>query len=290
MAEHRKNLTVRTGVTARSVLMDKGRAVGVQYLHRRRLLSAHVRREVIVTAGAIGSPKLLLLSGIGPADELRKLNIPVVHDLPGVGKNLQDHARVDLLYQLNGQYSLDKYKRPHWAIMAAAEYVLFNRGPITSNFTDGGAFWWSNKDEKEPDTQFHFIPLGASVPYRNGCSINCYYLRPRSRGSVTLRTTDVATAPLIDSNPFEDPYDMEQTIAAVKLSQQIMWQPALSRYLQREFAPGPPVKTPQEYAEYIRNAVQTGFHLVGTCKMGVDEGAVVQPGSAGARPRGPACL
>jgi choline dehydrogenase-like flavoprotein len=277
MARQRKNLQVRTGVTVHNVLVKNGRAIGVNYQHRGRVVSAYAEREVILAAGSIGSPKLLLLSGIGPADSLRKFNIPVVHDLAGVGQNLQDHGRVEALYQLNGVHSLDKYKRPQWAIMAAIEYVLFNRGPITSNFADGGAFWWSDRHEAEPDLQFHFIPAGASVPYRNGCSINCYNLRPRSRGSITLQSADPNVAPLIDSNHFEDPYDLDRTVEGVKLCQTIMAQPAIARYLLREFAPGSVVRTKEQYSNYVRNMVQTGYHPVGTCKMGIDESAVVGP-------------
>jgi choline dehydrogenase len=277
MARHRKNLQVCTGVTVHNVLIKDGRAVGVNYLHKRRVVSAYAEREVILSAGAIGSPKLLLLSGIGPADSLRKLNIPVVHELAGVGQNLQDHARVDALYQLNGAHSLDKYKRPHWAMMAAMEYLLFNRGPITHNFADGGAFWWGDRQEAEPNLQFHFIPAGASVPYKSGCSMNCYNLRPRSRGSIALQSADPNVPPLIDCNHFEDPYDLDQTIKGVKLCQTIMTQPAIARYLLREFAPGSVVKTKEQYSDYVRNVVQTGYHPVGTCKMGVDESAVVGP-------------
>jgi choline dehydrogenase-like flavoprotein len=277
LARQRKNLQIRTGVTVQNVLLKSGRAVGVSYLHKGRPLTAYAQREIILTAGAIGTPKLLLLSGIGPADELRKLDIPVVHELRDVGRNLQDHARVDVLYQLNGVHSLDKYKRPHWALMAAMEYVLFNHGPITSNFADGGAFWWGDRRERDPNLQFHFIPAGASVPYRSGCSMNCYSLRPRSRGSVTLSSADPKAVPLIDSNHFEDPYDMDQTIAGLKLCQSIMSQPAMSKFVQREFAPGSAVTSNEQYAEYARSTVQTGFHPVGTCRMGVDEHAVVGP-------------
>jgi choline dehydrogenase-like flavoprotein len=277
LARGRKNLRVHTGITVRSVRVESGRAVGVEYLHRGRLVSAPAAQEVILTAGAIGTPKLLLLSGIGPAASLRKLDIPVVHDLAGVGQNLQDHARVDALYQLNGVHSLDKYKRPHWAFMAAMEYVLFNHGPITSNFADGGAFWWGDRHEAGPNIQFHFIPAGSSVPYRSGCSMNCYHLRPRSRGAITLQSADPNAAPLIDCNHFAEPYDMEQTIEGLKLCQTIMAQPALATYLLREHAPGSEVKTRDQYASYVRSTVQTGFHPVGTCRMGVDESAVVGP-------------
>ena len=277
MARGRKNLQILTGVDVQKVVIEHGRAVGVDYVHRGRVIRAHADCEVILAAGAVGSPKLLMLSGIGNAEHLREFNIPVMLDSPEVGANLQDHARVDALYELNGAHSLDKYKRPHWALMAAAEYMLFRKGPITHNFADGGAFWWSDHSEGQPDLQLHFIPAGASVPYRSGCSVNCYHLRPRSRGSVRLQSEDPRVSPLIDANYFADPYDMDRSIEGLQLCQSIMSRSALAPYLRREFAPGKAVESSEQYREYIRNTVQTAFHPAGTCRMGGDDEAVVDP-------------
>jgi len=277
LARGRKNLQILTGVAVQKVVIEHGRAVGVDYLLRGRVVRAHADREIILAAGAVGSPKLLMLSGIGNAKHLRELKIPVTVDSPGVGANLQDHARIDALYELNGAHSLDKYKRPHWALMAAAEYILFRNGPITHNFADGGAFWWSDHRSEQPDLQLHFIPAGASVPYRSGCSVNCYHLRPRSRGSVRLQSADPSASPLIDANYFADPYDMDRSIEGLRLCQSIMSRPALAAYLRREFAPGEGVKSSEQYREYIRSTVQTGFHPAGTCRMGGDDEAVVDP-------------
>ncbi len=277
MAKGRKNLQILTGIDVQKIVIENGRAIGVDYLHKGRVVRAHADREVILAAGAVGSPKLLMLSGIGNAEHLRQFNIPVTLDSPGVGANLQDHARVDALYELNGVHSLDKYKRPHWAMMAAAEYVLFRKGPLIHNFADGGAFWWSDRVEGQPDLQLHFIPAGASVPYRSGCSVNTYHLRPRSRGSIKLQSADPGVAPIIDANYFAEPYDMDRTIEGLQLCQSIMSKAALAPYLSREFAPGKAVETKEQYREYIRNTVQTGFHPVGTCRMGSDDDAVVDP-------------
>ena len=277
IARGRNNLQILTGVDVQKVVIENKRAVGVDYLHRGRVIRAHADCEVILAAGAVGSPKLLMHSGIGRAEHLRELDIPVILDSPGVGANLQDHARIDALYELNGAHSLDKYKRPHWALMAAAEYVLFRNGPITHNFADGGAFWRSDRSSDQPDLQLHFIPAGASVPYRSGCSVNCYHLQPRSRGSVRLQSADPRVAPLIDANYFADPYDMDRTIEGLQLCQSIMSRPALTSYLRREFAPGSAVASIEQYREYVRNSVQTGFHPAGTCRMGSDEQAVVDP-------------
>ncbi len=277
LAKGRRNLRVRAGITVHKVLVDNGRAVGVSYLDNGRLINEYADCEVILTAGAVGSPKLLMLSGIGPADHLRSVGIPVIHDLAGVGRNLHDHARVDAFYELNDAYSVDRYKHPLRAMMAGIEYLLFKGGPIASNLLVGGVFWWSDRQEQDPNLQFFFVPMSADVPYRSGCSMNFYALRPRSRGSVMLRSADPDAHPLIDSNPLADPYDLEQTIDGLRICQWIMSQPAMKRCLRREYAPGPDVRTKEQYAEYVRNMVQTGFHLVGTCKMGVDDSAVVGP-------------
>jgi choline dehydrogenase-like flavoprotein len=275
MARGRKNLTIRTGVHVHKVLLRNGRASGVRMLDKGQLIDVHADREVLVTAGAVGSPKLLLLSGIGPAEDLEKLGIGVELDLPGVGKNLHDHPRVDVYYELNGPHSLDRYKKL-WGVAALGmQYVLFRNGPCASNLLDGGGFWWGNDEDDDPNVQFFFVPLSSNVPYRYGCSMNAYELRPRSRGSVKLQSADPKQHPLIDPNFFADPRDMARTVEAVKLLQTIARQPALARYIKQEFAPGSAVTTFEQYAEYVRANVGTGYHLVGSCKMGVDADAVV---------------
>ncbi len=276
-ASGRQNLTVKTGIIVQKVLIENGRAVGVQIQDGGDLVDLRADREVLITAGVIGSPKLLLLSGIGPGDELRSLGIPAVLDLPGVGQNLQDHARVDLFYELNGPHSLDRQKTKFRAGMLALEYLLYKRGPCASNLLDGGGFWWTDRSEADPNIQFFFVPHSSRVPYRHGCSINFYELRPRSRGSVRLRSADPQANPLIDPNFLADARDLERTIAGIKVCQSIMSQPALARLIKREFAPGPDIRSDADYAGYARRMVETGYHMVGTCKMGVDDSSVVTP-------------
>ncbi len=273
----RHNLGVRSDATVLKVLMEGDRAVGVQCATGRDVTTVRARREVILTAGAVGTPKLLLLSGIGPADELRQLGIPVAHDLPGVGRNLQDHARIDLLYELNGQHSLDRYKKPFSLAMLGLEYLVYRQGACASNSLDGGGFWWSDCDEPDPNIQFFFVPLSSDVPYRHGCSMNFYELRPRSRGTVRLRSADPVDGPLIDPNYFADPADLERTVSAFEVCRSIMKQPAMAKLIRREHAPGADVDGPEALARYARSAVGTGYHLVGSCRMGTDENAVVTP-------------
>lgn len=276
-ALRRPNLTVRSGVTVHRVVIESGRAVGVQIAEEGRLTTIRAEREVIVTAGAVGSPKLLLLSGIGPAAQLHDLGIPCVLDLPGVGRNLQDHARIDLHYELNGPHSLDRYKSRSARALLGLEYLLLRRGIAASNNLDGGGFWWSDRSDPDPNIQFFFVPLSGGVPYPNGCSMNFYELRPRSRGTVRLRSADPLEQPLIDPNYFADPRDLDRTVAGIEVCRSIMRQPAMAALIRREYLPGPHLSRPEELARYAREIVGTGYHLVGSCRMGVDQDAVVTP-------------
>jgi len=279
----RPNLTVRKDVLVSRIVVENGRAVGVEIVEAGRPTLIRAESEVIVTAGAIGSPKLLLLSGIGPADALRKLGIAVAADLPGVGQNLHDHFGVDIVHELSGPYSLDKYNKPHWKALAGLEYLLFRKGPVASTIVEGGAFWYAEKDAATPDLQFHFL-VGAgveagvpSIPSGSGTTLNSYTLRPRSRGSVTLRSADPADAPVIDPNFLADPYDVRVSTEGVRQSREIMMEPALRRYVRKEHFPGDRAKTPAELEAYVRQYGRTSYHPVGTCRMGVDRMAVVAP-------------
>ncbi len=279
----RPNLSVLTNCLSTRLVIEDGRAVGVEYRQSGGLRVARAAREVIVAAGAIGSPRLLLLSGIGPADELRALGIDVVLDLPAVGRDLQDHYGTDVVYELGGPYSLDKYNKPHWMLWAGLEYKLFGKGPVASNIVEGGAFWWSDRNSPTPDTQFHFLSgagVEAGIPAPesgSGCTMNTYFLRPRSRGSVTLRTGDPAAAPAIDPNYLADPYDVLQSVRGVKMMRDIMRQTAFASTVTREHVPGAALQSDAEIEEYIRQRGRTSYHPVGTCRMGGDAASVVDP-------------
>ena len=282
-AKGRRNLDVRTDTFTTRILLEKGRAVGVEIVQGGQAQVIRAEREVIVTSGAIGSPKLLLLSGIGPAADLRALGLPVSVDLPGVGKNLQDHMDIDVVYELTGPHSYDKYKKLHWKLWAGFEYKAFNKGPVASNIVEGGAFWWGDRGEPTPDLQFHFLPGAGveagigTVPSGNGCTLNSYHVRPRSRGTVTLQSADPRQAPIIDPNSFAEPYDLDRAIDGVRISQEIMAQSAFGPYVSREHIPGTGVRSRAEYEAFAREAARSAYHPVGTCKMGVDHLAVVDP-------------
>jgi choline dehydrogenase-like flavoprotein len=279
----RPNLSVESGCLSTRIAVQGNRAVGVEYMQGGQKHVARAEREVIVTSGAIGSPKLLMLSGIGPADHLRARGIEVVQDLPGVGQNLQDHFGIDIVYELSGPYSLDKYAQLHWMAWAGLEYALFRKGPVASNIVEGGAFWYADPAASTPDLQFHFL-AGAGVeagvpkiPSGSGCTLNSYTLRPKSRGTVTLRSADPAAPPVIDPNYLAEPYDLRTSAEGVRISREIMNQAAFAPYIRREHFPGADVRTQAGLEDYARQFGRTSYHPVGTCRMGVDAMAVVDP-------------
>ncbi|WP_243054943.1 GMC family oxidoreductase [Pseudomonas sp. BP01] len=280
-ARKRANLQILTGRKVIRILFEGKRAVGVEYLERGEVKSALARKEIILSAGAIGSPHLMLLSGVGPADELKAVGIPVVHDLPGVGKNLQDHMDVFLIYDLNGQHSYDKYKQLHWQAQAGLQYALSRSGPAASNLCEGALFWHADPTDPQPNLQYHFLP-GAGVeqgtdgaPSGNGCTINICQTRPRSVGSVRLKSRNHDDHPAIDPNYLSDPYDLDCLTEGVRLAEEIMRQPSISRYVNRIHRPVQPFANRDERREFVRTTAQGALHPSGTCKMGSDALAVV---------------
>ncbi|MGA0541787.1 GMC family oxidoreductase [Neotabrizicola sp. VNH66] len=277
-AEKRANLTVRTGAQVLRIVVEKGRAVGVQ------LPEGVIRasREVVLASGAIGSPRLLQLSGIGPADHLRGLGIPVVCDQPGVGANLQDHVDLFVIAECTGPHTYDRYAKPLWSAVAGLQYLLTRKGPVASSLFETGGFWYADPAARSPDIQFHLglgsgIEAGVDAMPNGGVTLNSAYLRPRSRGTVRLASADPKAAPLIDPNYWEDPYDREMSIRGLKLAQEMMAQEALKPFVLAERLPGPKVRTDQEYFDYAVRTAKTDHHPAGTCRMGSDPEAVLDP-------------
>ncbi|MEI7601341.1 MAG: GMC family oxidoreductase N-terminal domain-containing protein [Aestuariivirga sp.] len=281
-AAGRKNLTVRMGVQVARIVVEKSRAVGVEIMSAGGREVLRAEHEVILTSGAIGSPKLMLQSGIGPADEIRAVGVAPVHDLPGVGRNLHDHLDLFTIAECSGPYSYDAYAKPHLTLWAGLQYLLFKRGPAASSLFETGAFWYSDKSASLPDIQLHFglgsgIEAGVAKMPNGGITLNAAYMRPKSRGSVRLRSADPADAPLIDPNYWQEPEDLRRGIMGVRIARDILRQPALQPFLAGERVPGPHINTDQELFEHLSQNAKTQHHPVGTCKMGTDEMAVVAP-------------
>ena len=278
-ARGRANLTVRTGAQVRRIAVAAGRATGVDLADGTHIAAGS---EVILSSGAIGSPRLLMLSGIGPADHLRSVGVTPVLDHPGVGSDLQDHLDLFVIAECTGPHTYDRYARPLWSAVAGAQYLLTRRGPAASSLFETGGFWYVQDGARSPDMQFHLglgsgIEAGVATMPNGGVTLNSAYMRPRSRGTVRLASDDPAAAPLIDPNYWSDPHDREMSIRGLKLAQAIMRQDALKPYVLTERLPGPEVRTDDDYAAYAANNAKTDHHPAGTCRMGADAGAVVDP-------------
>ena len=282
-ARQRGNLTVITGRSVTRIVVEKGRAVGVE-LGAAGGATETIRceRDVIVSSGTIGSARLLMLSGIGPADHLTSVGIPVVHDLPGVGSNLQDHLDLYVIAECTGSHTYDSYASWYRALGAGIQYLLYKKGPVASTLFETGAFAYADDAARSPDVQFHLglgsgIEAGVAKLKNNGLTLNAAFIRPRSRGSVRLGSNDPAAMPLIDPNYFADPYDREISIKGLRIARELLQQPALKPFLLGERLPGPELVSDEDLFEYACRSGKTQHHPVGTCRMGHDAMAVVSP-------------
>jgi choline dehydrogenase-like flavoprotein len=276
----RKNLTVRTGARVARIVIEGNRAVGVAIASGRELEIVRAEREVLVSSGAIGSPKLLLQSGIGPADHLRSVGIDVRHDLPGVGGNMQDHLDLFVISECTGDHTYDGVAKPHRTAWAGLQYLLFKSGPVASSLFETGGFWYADPQARSPDIQFHLglgsgIEAGVEKLKNAGVTLNSAYLHPRSRGTVRLASSDPSAAPLIDPNYWDDPHDRKMSLEGLKIAREIMQQDALKPYVMAERLPGPRVMTDDELFDYGCANAKTDHHPVGTCKMGTGPESVV---------------
>ncbi|MBY5840458.1 GMC family oxidoreductase N-terminal domain-containing protein [Rhizobium leguminosarum] len=276
----RKNLTVRTGARVARIIVEGARATGVEIVtsHGQEIVRAD--REVLVSSGAVGSPKLLLQSGIGPADHLKSVGVKVLHDLKGVGGNLQDHLDLFVIAECTGDHTYDGVAKLHRTLWAGIQYVLFRTGPVASSLFETGGFWYADPEARSPDIQFHLglgsgIEAGVERLKNAGVTLNSAYLHPRSRGTVRLSSSDPAAAPLIDPNYWSDPHDRTMSLEGLKLAREIMRQAALKPYVMAERLPGPKVMTDDQLFDYGCANAKTDHHPVGTCKMGAGPDAVV---------------
>lgn len=283
----RPNLTVITGAHATGVVMDGKRATGIRYVKDGKEHVLGARREVILAGGAINSPQLLMLSGIGPKEELEKHGIDVRQHLPGVGKNLQDHLDVLIVHQCAKAVSLGVSLRNLLSpLIHLVNYLLFRKGPYTTNAAEGGGFVRSSPEQPVPDLQFHFTPAhlddhghtlsrAAYTLIGHGYALHVCDLRPKSRGEIRLSSADPAAPALIDPNYLSHPDDMASLVRGVKAARKVLAAPAFDRFRGPELFPGADVQSDAGIEAFIRRKAGTIYHPVGTCKMGSDPMAVV---------------
>jgi choline dehydrogenase len=282
----RPNCELVSQATVTGLVVEKGRVRGVRYLARGQAHEVRIEREVVLSAGVIGSPQIMLLSGIGPADELRALGIDPVADVPGVGKNLHDHLMVPLRYRATKDTGHTS-TAPHFFKGMIDEY-LFGKGWFGKTFLEGGAFVKTDASQPIPDLQLLSIPWAYPEPNDDGpddpviskehsFTILPGLIYPKSRGEVRLQSLDPTQAPAMDPHYLEDDADMKTLLRAFAMARDIAASGPLAKYLRGEATPGPQTKTEAEIRAAIRLYSKTIYHPVGTCKMGVDRLAVVDP-------------
>jgi choline dehydrogenase len=277
-ARKRPNLTVRTGALTTRVLTDGGRATGVEYRCGGRVQTARASREVVLSGGAINTPQLLMLSGIGPADHLREVGVDVVHDLPGVGAGLQDHPLVPVVWNVRSGRSLRLAESP----VNLARWKALGRGPLTSNLAEAGLFTRSAPEHSDPDLQFHFLPVKfwkqAEIdPDVEAFSTLAVLVRVHSRGSVRLRSADPAWSPSIDAGYLTDERDLEALVTGVEKAREIASVGPITSVLADEWSPGGTVNGRDALRKTVKETLESLYHPVSSCRMGTDEMAVLDP-------------
>ncbi|HEX2529665.1 MAG TPA: GMC family oxidoreductase N-terminal domain-containing protein [Geminicoccus sp.] len=278
-------LKLETRVVVTRIMLEGSRAVGVEYLQNGRTVQARAAQEVILCAGAIATPKLMMLSGIGPEDELRRHDITVKHRLDGVGGNFQDHHEVPVIAMTNGAYGyhgqdvgIAKYRN-------GLQYLLFKSGPVASNGVEAGGFFNPEDMDADPTIQLFCVPAVfldkdiKDIQPDHGITVNSCLLRPKSRGRLTLRSADPKAAPVIDPNYFDHPDDLRITLASVKVVREMFEASPLKEMVKKVVFPSDELKTDDDLIGHCRRFVKTVYHPVGTTRMGLpsDPLAVVDP-------------
>ena len=280
-ARNRPNLTIITEAIADKVILEDGRATGIQIVHGSQRKTIRAEREVIISCGAIVSPAVLMRSGIGDPDELAKHGIDVTNALPAVGKNLQDHVAVSTVVKSPSMmsYGISARAAPR-LLWNGIDYLLNRTGMLSSNASEVGGFIRSKPGLDRPDVQYGFIPAlrastGRNLSYGHGYSMNTALMRPKSRGTITLEDAEATSNPVIDPRFFSEQEDLDVMVWGVKYARRIIDSPAFDKVRGEETKPGKDVQTDQQIAQFIRDNCATVYHPVATCSMGPGKDAVV---------------
>ncbi len=285
-ARRRPNLTVHTDALCARVLLEQGQARGVEYLQGEKRITARANAEVILSAGAIQSPQLLMLSGIGDPEALSSHGIDVVHANAAVGRNLQDHLQIRLIHECNQPITTnDDLRSLYRKFRMGLRYLLSRSGPLSIGINQAGAFTWTgveNDRPGEPDIQFHFAALSADMPGAplhdfSGFTSSVCQLRPESHGHLALKSADPRDTPAMHPNYLATELDRRTVVEALRVARKVADAPALARYIRREHAPGPGVVDDADLLGFARDTGVTIFHPSCTCRMGNGDNTVVDP-------------
>ncbi|NIJ40205.1 choline dehydrogenase [Parvibaculum indicum] len=276
----RPNLTVETEALTNRILFEGKRAIGVEYTQKGQVKTAHAEAEVLLSGGAVNSPQVLMLSGVGKSDYLSQFGIETVADLPGVGQNMQDHLDCTVIYECSQPITLHSMSNPLRMLMAGMQYTFFKSGVATSNGLESGAFLKTRPELEIPDVQIHFVAAmmrdhARQKSDRHGFTVHVCQLRPESRGYVGLKSADPADHALIQPNYLESENDLRVMRDGTRMVRNIIEQRAMDAYRGPEFWPGADKQSDAEIDGWIRDTAETIYHPVGTAKMGHDEMAVV---------------
>ena len=280
-AKGRNNLQVETSALAQRILFEGRRAVAIEYRKAGSMRTARARKEILISGGAYNSPQLLQLSGVGPAELLRKHGIDVVLDAPGVGQDLQDHMQVRMVMRCTKKITLnDIINHPVRRMLAGARYAAFRKGPLTIAAGTSGAFFKTSPRLATPDIQIHFLPfstdkMGEKLHSFSGFSASVCQLRPESRGSLRIRSSDPTAPPEIRINYLATEVDRTANVEGLKILRKILQAPALRSYVTEEVDPGAKISTDEELLNFCRQRGSTVYHPTSTCRMGSDPLAVV---------------
>jgi choline dehydrogenase len=280
-ARDRSNLRVETNALALKLLFDGHRCVGVSFRNHDEIKEIRAAKEVILCGGAINSPHLLQISGVGPAAHLQSIGVPVVHDLPGVGANLQDHYVARVSHRVKDSISINKLARGIRLGREIARFFLEGRGALTFGVTTAQVFCRSSPEKASPDLQLLFTPASydpskfGALEREDGMTVAVCPVRPDSRGTIMAQSSDPTAAPIITPNYLSDPGDARVLVAGMRLTREIFAAPAIARHSVQETLPGPAVQSDEELVDYARNFGNTIYHPVGTCRMGQGPSAVV---------------
>ncbi len=278
---HRPNLDVITRAFVNRVIFDGTRATGVEYSHRGQTRVANAA-TVVLCGGAINTPQLLQLSGVGAAAELAALGIGVRHDLPGVGENLQDHLEVYIQYKCTQPVSMQKYLKQRYKPVIGAQWLVARRGPGATNHFEAGGFARSNDDVAYPNLMFHFLPIavrydGSAPASGDGYQVHVGPMYSDARGSVKITSRDPRVHPALRFNYLSTEQDRREWVEAVRVARRILSQPAMDPFNGGETSPGPAVTTDEEILDWVARDGETALHPSGTAKLGTDRLSVVDP-------------
>ena len=279
-AKKRKNLNIFLNSFVEKIIFEGKKAIGIEVKIKNKVKKIYAEKEIILSGGSINSPHLLMLSGVGDADHLKQRGINIVHDLKGVGKNLQDHLETYIQQECKTSDTLYKYTKLVPKVLAGIQWFLSKSGPCSQSFLEAGGFAKSSPEREIANIQFHFFPSfvidhGLVDPSSHGFQLHASPNHPKSRGSITLNSSDPYEYPKILFNYLEHEDDLKQTRECIAIARKILSQPSLKKYAGKEVGPGPNAQSEDELNEYIKSNAETAYHPCGTLKMGIDKMAVV---------------